>query len=121
MTDLICVLHCLPLSDFLFRAVEDSGVMLDLISALIPDHEFGFGPAIECAWCLHYLVSRCGRNSNSVNGVSVLNVCVVIFRQHDFSFELIVQFSSRFIVIVIYCQRNVVPNKTVVLYIYRHT
>jgi len=37
-----------------------SEIVPHVISALIPDPEFGFGPAIECMWCLHYLVSRCG-------------------------------------------------------------
>ncbi|XP_073777558.1 transmembrane and coiled-coil domain-containing protein 6 isoform X3 [Danio rerio] len=38
-------------------AVMASGIVPHLISALTPDPEFGFGPAIECSWCLHYLVS----------------------------------------------------------------
>ncbi|XP_057205906.1 transmembrane and coiled-coil domain-containing protein 6 [Triplophysa rosa] len=58
-------------------AVEDSGVMLDLISALTPDHEFGFGPAIECAWCLHYLVSSNLHNSVLVTQ-GVLSQCVAV-------------------------------------------
>ncbi|KAM6923973.1 transmembrane and coiled-coil domain-containing protein 6 [Xenentodon cancila] len=28
-----------------------------LLSVLTPDPEFGLAPAIECAWCLHYLIS----------------------------------------------------------------
>ncbi|KAF4105074.1 transmembrane and coiled-coil domain-containing protein 6 [Onychostoma macrolepis] len=38
-------------------AVMASGIVPHLISALTPDPEFGYGPAIECTWCLHYLVS----------------------------------------------------------------
>ncbi|XP_051514319.1 transmembrane and coiled-coil domain-containing protein 6-like isoform X1 [Myxocyprinus asiaticus] len=38
-------------------AVMACGIIPHLISALTPDAEFGFGAAIECAWCLHYLVS----------------------------------------------------------------
>ncbi|XP_030001453.1 transmembrane and coiled-coil domain-containing protein 6 isoform X4 [Sphaeramia orbicularis] len=29
-----------------------------LLSVLTPDPQFGLAPAIECAWCLHYLTSR---------------------------------------------------------------
>ncbi|XP_051514320.1 transmembrane and coiled-coil domain-containing protein 6-like isoform X2 [Myxocyprinus asiaticus] len=39
------------------KAVMACGIIPHLISALTPDAEFGFGAAIECAWCLHYLVS----------------------------------------------------------------
>ncbi|KAL1261696.1 hypothetical protein QQF64_006961 [Cirrhinus molitorella] len=38
-------------------AVMASGIVPHVISALTPDPEFGYGPAIECTWCLHYLVS----------------------------------------------------------------
>ncbi|XP_005157204.1 transmembrane and coiled-coil domain-containing protein 6 isoform X2 [Danio rerio] len=44
-------------------AVMASGIVPHLISALTPDPEFGFGPAIECSWCLHYLVSSSLDNS----------------------------------------------------------
>ncbi|XP_051505241.1 transmembrane and coiled-coil domain-containing protein 6 isoform X2 [Myxocyprinus asiaticus] len=44
-------------------AVMASGIIPHLISALTPDAEFGFGPAFECAWCLHYLVSSNVDNS----------------------------------------------------------
>lgn len=44
-------------TDKIIPAVVDSGIISDLISALNPHCDFGFGPAIECAWCLHYLVS----------------------------------------------------------------
>lgn len=37
-----------------------SGLVPHLISLLTPDPEFGMGAAIECAWCLHYIVSRYG-------------------------------------------------------------
>ncbi|KAJ8337602.1 hypothetical protein SKAU_G00365680 [Synaphobranchus kaupii] len=33
-----------------------SGLTLHLLVALQPDPEYGMGAAIECAWCLHYLV-----------------------------------------------------------------
>lgn len=58
-------------------AVLDSGIIVDLISALAPDHEFGFGPAIECAWCLHYLVSRNVDNSVLVMQ-GVLSPCTAV-------------------------------------------
>ncbi|KAI5620633.1 transmembrane and coiled-coil domain-containing protein 6 isoform X1 [Silurus asotus] len=38
--------------------VMASGLVPHLISLLTPDPEFGMGAAIECAWCLHYIVSR---------------------------------------------------------------
>lgn len=44
-------------------AVMASGIVPHLISALTPDPEFGFGPAIECSWCLHYLISSSLDNS----------------------------------------------------------
>ncbi|KAJ8015334.1 hypothetical protein DPEC_G00025040 [Dallia pectoralis] len=36
-------------------AVLASGLIPYLLSGLTPDPQFGLGPAIECAWCLHYL------------------------------------------------------------------
>ncbi|XP_035266563.1 transmembrane and coiled-coil domain-containing protein 6 isoform X1 [Anguilla anguilla] len=33
-----------------------SGLTLHLLAALMPVPEYGMGAAIECAWCLHYLV-----------------------------------------------------------------
>eukprot|EP00064_Thunnus_orientalis_P014288 superscaffoldBa00002464_g14330 len=33
-----------------------------LLSVLTPDPKFSLGPAIECAWCLHYLTCRCVGN-----------------------------------------------------------
>uniref|UniRef100_A0A8C1BFR0 Transmembrane and coiled-coil domains 6 n=1 Tax=Cyprinus carpio carpio TaxID=630221 RepID=A0A8C1BFR0_CYPCA len=44
-------------------AVMASGIVPHVISALTPDPEFGYGPAIECTWCLHYLVSSSSDNS----------------------------------------------------------
>ncbi|CAJ1058547.1 transmembrane and coiled-coil domain-containing protein 6 [Xyrichtys novacula] len=35
-----------------------------LLSVLTPDPNFGLAPAIECAWCLHYLT--CGMENNRV-------------------------------------------------------
>lgn len=43
-----------------FRMVMTSGLVPHLISLLTPDPEFGMGAAIECAWCLHYIVSWYG-------------------------------------------------------------
>ncbi|XP_024139860.1 transmembrane and coiled-coil domain-containing protein 6 isoform X2 [Oryzias melastigma] len=37
--------------------VMASSLPSHLLSFLTPDSEFGLGAAIECAWCLHYLVS----------------------------------------------------------------
>uniref|UniRef100_A0A8C2CI54 Transmembrane and coiled-coil domains 6 n=1 Tax=Cyprinus carpio TaxID=7962 RepID=A0A8C2CI54_CYPCA len=45
------------LACILIIAVMASGIVPHVISALTPDAEFGYGPAIECTWCLHYLVS----------------------------------------------------------------
>ncbi len=56
-----------------------SGIVPRVISALTPDPEFGFGPAIECTWCLHYLVSRCGPFSfhkNVLNNDRLMESCV---------------------------------------------
>ncbi|XP_010894027.1 transmembrane and coiled-coil domain-containing protein 6 [Esox lucius] len=47
-------------------AVLASGLIPHLLSALTPDPQFGLGPAIECAWCLHYLCC-----SNVDNGTLV--------------------------------------------------
>ncbi|XP_053735140.1 transmembrane and coiled-coil domain-containing protein 6-like isoform X5 [Synchiropus splendidus] len=33
-----------------------------LLSVLNPDPEFSLGPAIECAWCLHYIACSCENN-----------------------------------------------------------
>ncbi|XP_016381064.1 transmembrane and coiled-coil domain-containing protein 6 isoform X1 [Sinocyclocheilus rhinocerous] len=44
-------------------AVMASGIVPHVISALTPDPEFGYGPATECTWCLHYLVSSNSDNS----------------------------------------------------------
>ncbi|CAN9514953.1 unnamed protein product [Ophioblennius macclurei] len=35
--------------------VLSSGLPSQLLSVLTPDTKFGLAPAIECAWCLHYL------------------------------------------------------------------
>ncbi|KAM3866525.1 transmembrane and coiled-coil domain-containing protein 6 [Diretmus argenteus] len=32
-----------------------SGLLPHLLSVLTPDPQFGLAPAVECAWCLHYL------------------------------------------------------------------
>nr|XP_006632037.2 PREDICTED: transmembrane and coiled-coil domain-containing protein 6 [Lepisosteus oculatus] len=37
--------------------VLQSGVTQDLLSALQSNPECGIGTAVECAWCLHYLIS----------------------------------------------------------------
>ncbi|XP_059925810.1 transmembrane and coiled-coil domain-containing protein 6-like [Gadus macrocephalus] len=41
-------------------AVLASGLPSLLRSVLSPDPQFGLAPAIECAWCLHYLTCRSG-------------------------------------------------------------
>ncbi|KAI4893715.1 hypothetical protein NFI96_012169 [Prochilodus magdalenae] len=45
-------------ADRVIPLVISSGLVPHLSSILTPDPEFGLGPAIECAWCLHYIVSR---------------------------------------------------------------
>ncbi|KAL6480368.1 hypothetical protein MHYP_G00114010 [Metynnis hypsauchen] len=45
-------------ADTVIPLVISSGLVPHLTSILTPDPEFGFGPVIECAWCLHYIVSR---------------------------------------------------------------
>ncbi|KAK2838649.1 hypothetical protein Q7C36_013463 [Tachysurus vachellii] len=45
-------------ADKVIPMVMSSGFVPYLISLLTPDPEFGMGAAIECAWCLHYIVSR---------------------------------------------------------------
>uniref|UniRef100_A0A673WQB0 Transmembrane and coiled-coil domains 6 n=1 Tax=Salmo trutta TaxID=8032 RepID=A0A673WQB0_SALTR len=47
-------------------AVLGSGLIPHLLSVLTPDPQFGLGPVIECAWCLHYLAC-----SNVDNGALV--------------------------------------------------
>ncbi|XP_053361707.1 transmembrane and coiled-coil domain-containing protein 6 [Clarias gariepinus] len=44
--------------DTVILAVMNSGLLPHLISLLAPDPAFGIGAAVECAWCLHYIVSR---------------------------------------------------------------
>nr|XP_029517658.1 transmembrane and coiled-coil domain-containing protein 6 [Oncorhynchus nerka] len=50
----------------IIRAVLASGLIPHLLSVLTPDSQFGLGPVIECAWCLHYLAC-----SNVDNGALV--------------------------------------------------
>ncbi|KAK2849188.1 hypothetical protein Q5P01_009022 [Channa striata] len=45
-----------------------------LLSVLSPDPEFGLGPAIESAWCLHYLTSSAEDNRKLV-GCGALSQC----------------------------------------------
>ncbi|KAK0150649.1 Transmembrane and coiled-coil domain-containing protein 6 [Merluccius polli] len=40
-----------------------SGLHSHLLSVLTPDPQFGLAPAIECAWCLHYLTCSTVDNS----------------------------------------------------------
>lgn len=73
------------------RAVMASGIVPHVISALTPDAEFGYGPAIECTWCLHYLVSRCGLFSfhkNLLNNDRVMESSASSSGWHEFSFNL---------------------------------
>ncbi|XP_061755913.1 transmembrane and coiled-coil domain-containing protein 6 isoform X1 [Nerophis ophidion] len=39
-----------------------SSLPTQLLAVLTPDHHFSLGPAIECAWCLHYLTCSCEEN-----------------------------------------------------------
>ncbi|XP_068450320.1 transmembrane and coiled-coil domain-containing protein 6 [Clinocottus analis] len=48
----------------IIMAVLDSSLPSKLLSVLISDQKFGLAPAIECAWCLHYLT--CSRKDNKV-------------------------------------------------------
>ncbi|XP_062855811.1 transmembrane and coiled-coil domain-containing protein 6 isoform X1 [Trichomycterus rosablanca] len=45
-----------------------------LISVLTPDLEFGLGAAVECAWCLHYIVS-CTADTASLLNEGLLTHC----------------------------------------------
>uniref|UniRef100_W5KE02 Transmembrane and coiled-coil domains 6 n=1 Tax=Astyanax mexicanus TaxID=7994 RepID=W5KE02_ASTMX len=57
-------------ADRVIQQVVSSGLVPHLISYLKPDPEFGLGPAIECAWCLHYIVSRtCDASALLTQGV----------------------------------------------------
>ncbi|XP_076877855.1 transmembrane and coiled-coil domain-containing protein 6 [Brachyhypopomus gauderio] len=49
--------------------VMASGMVPHLISVLTPDPEFGLGPAIECAWCLHYLACAVDTSALLPHGV----------------------------------------------------
>ncbi|CAL1613285.1 unnamed protein product [Knipowitschia caucasica] len=46
--------------------VLGSRLPLLLCSVLSPDPEFGLAPAIECAWCLHYLICSCAPGECSI-------------------------------------------------------
>ncbi|KAM9376562.1 transmembrane and coiled-coil domain-containing protein 6 [Pholidichthys leucotaenia] len=43
-------------SDKVVPTVLDSSVPSQLLSVLTPELNFGLAPAIECAWCLHYII-----------------------------------------------------------------
>ncbi|MCI4380080.1 hypothetical protein PGIGA_G00235780 [Pangasianodon gigas] len=53
-------------ADKVIPMVMTSGMVAHLISLLTPDPEFGMGAAIECAWCLHYIVSRTADTSTLI-------------------------------------------------------
>ncbi|XP_066505934.1 transmembrane and coiled-coil domain-containing protein 6 [Hoplias malabaricus] len=52
------ILQDKDVADRVIPLIISSGLVPDLISILTPQPEFGLGPAIEYAWCLHYIVSR---------------------------------------------------------------
>lgn len=51
-----------------------SGLPSLLLSVLTPDPQFGLAPAIECAWCLHYLICSTMDNS-SLRAEGALSRC----------------------------------------------
>ncbi|XP_047440505.1 transmembrane and coiled-coil domain-containing protein 6 isoform X2 [Mugil cephalus] len=46
-----------------------------LLSVLTPDPKFGLGPAIECAWCLHYLTCSTKDNNTELLARGALSHC----------------------------------------------
>uniref|UniRef100_A0A3P8VPW9 Transmembrane and coiled-coil domains 6 n=1 Tax=Cynoglossus semilaevis TaxID=244447 RepID=A0A3P8VPW9_CYNSE len=44
-----------------------------LLSVLTPDPQFGLAPAIECAWCLHYMA--CSQNGKELLACGALSKC----------------------------------------------
>ncbi|XP_026872339.2 transmembrane and coiled-coil domain-containing protein 6 isoform X1 [Electrophorus electricus] len=61
-------------ADKVIPLVMASGLVPHLISFLTPDPEFGLGPAIECAWCLHYLMS-CDVDTSALLNHGVISHC----------------------------------------------
>ncbi|XP_054647032.1 transmembrane and coiled-coil domain-containing protein 6 isoform X2 [Dunckerocampus dactyliophorus] len=49
-------------SSKIIPSILASSLPTHLLAALIPDQNFSLGPAIECAWCLHYLT--CSSENN---------------------------------------------------------
>lgn len=62
-------------ADRVIQQLVSSGLVPHLISFLTPDSEFGLGPAIECAWCLHYIVSRSTCDASVLITQGVLERC----------------------------------------------
>ncbi|XP_072519606.1 transmembrane and coiled-coil domain-containing protein 6 isoform X2 [Salminus brasiliensis] len=61
-------------ADRVIPLVVSSGLVPHLTSILMPNPEFGLGPAIECAWCLHYIMSRTA-DSSALQTQGVLEQC----------------------------------------------
>ncbi|XP_036404046.1 transmembrane and coiled-coil domain-containing protein 6 [Megalops cyprinoides] len=55
-----------------------SGLTPHLLAALQSDPQFGMGAAIECAWCLHYLVCSNVDNGTLVAQGAVLKCCSLL-------------------------------------------
>ena len=67
---------CVIVSLCVCRMVLASSLPSHLLSVLTPDPKFGLAPAIECAWCLHYLTCRWGREVSAVCCIdSVVVLC----------------------------------------------
>ncbi len=79
--------HCCLLSIVFLRVcrmVLASSLPSRLLSVLTPDPKFGLAPAIECAWCLHYLtcwwelkafLSKCQQQLYYCYIYSVVSIC----------------------------------------------
>lgn len=55
-------------------SVLESGVTSHLLRLLQSDSEFGIGAAIECAWCLHYIISS-NANTNLLMVQGAVSKC----------------------------------------------
>ncbi|KAK6474668.1 transmembrane and coiled-coil domain-containing protein 6-like [Huso huso] len=62
------------LPSLILRSVLESGVTSHLLRLLKSDSEFGIGAVIECAWCLHYIISS-NANTNLLMVQGAVSKC----------------------------------------------
>ncbi|KAM9833751.1 transmembrane and coiled-coil domain-containing protein 6 isoform 2-T2 [Syngnathus typhle] len=61
-------------SEKIIPLVLASSLPSHLLACLMPDQNFSLGPAIECAWCLHYLTST-GEDNHALLACGALLRC----------------------------------------------